>query len=329
MLNTLLYIFFLMLVGLSFWFSSAVAGPGTVAIHSDAVAHGDASAHGEPEGDREQYRDFDQVLHEGINAFYRSDWQQARKLFRELQRKDDSDLRPFFFDAMVPFWKYFFAGEDEAAAGEFLKISETALEVGQRRMNAQPHDTTVVLMMGGLHGYRGLVAAAEKQYRTAVRSGVDGYGFSRRLMNMNADNPDALIGQGVYNYMVGSVPREVRWLTSLMGLRGDRHKGLQKLEEASATSAHTASDARIILTYLYLRENRYHDAVRVVEPLTEKWPDNLIFRYYLALALDKKGNKEAALKHYRLLSGSDHDELAYLVIKSRERVRDLQDHQEL
>lgn len=278
-------------------------------------------ASGRNEADRLNH--VEQKLNDGISAFYRSQWHEARRIFSHLQDEDETDPRPYFFEAMVPFWQYFFAGEDPVAAEQFLSKSEKAISVGKKRMDSAPEDTTTVLMIGGLYGYRGLVAASERHYRTAVQSGTSGLSFTRRLMRMSSDNPDVLIGQGIFNYMVGTMPREARWLTSMAGLSGNREVGLEKLEEAAERDTYTSTDARMILTYLYMHEELHDDALRVVKPLVDQWPDNIIFRYYYALSLEKTGQIKQALSQYRQVVEKNHPELQSLVKMGKERLESL------
>lgn len=275
---------------------------------------------GAEKGDREKYTDFEQQLNTGVAAFYRTEWEEARTIFQALQKQRQEDPRPYFFEAMLPFWKYFFTDECPEAARQFLEKSEKAIDVGKKRIKSAPEDTTTVLIMGGLYGYRGLVAASERQYRTAVSSGASGFSFTRRLMGMSADNPDVLIGQGVFHYMMGTIPREARWLTSIAGLSGNRETGLKLLEEAAASDTYTSTDARMILTFLYHQEELYEEALRIVEPLVEKWPDNVIFRYFYALSLDNNGQAVKAKEQYRIIVDRDHPELPALRDRGRERL---------
>jgi tetratricopeptide (TPR) repeat protein len=275
---------------------------------------------GEKRSEKDHYTSFEHQLDSAIAAFYRTDWDKARSVLHDLQERDVHDPRPYFFEAMVPFWKYFFADESPEAAGQFLNKSERAIEVGKKRMDSVPDDTTTVLMMGGLYGYRGLVAASERQYRTAVQSGASGFSFTRKLMGMSTDNPDVLIGQGVFHYMMGTIPREARWLTSMVGLSGSRDTGVKMLEEAAMLDSYTSTDARMILAYLYHQEGLYEDALRVVTPLVEKWPENVIFRYFLALSLEKAGHENDAVEQYRIVVDRNHPELTALRERGQERL---------
>lgn len=249
------------------------------------------------------FPDVEKALEEGITAFYDTRWDDARKQFSALQIAFPNDPRPFFFEAMIPFWGYFFLNKESDSADLFLDRSAKAINIAENWLEKHPQDTTVVLMLGGLHGYQSLVAASEKRYRTALRSGIRSFSFSDQLMKMEGNNPDILIGQGVFHYMAGNIPGEVRWLARLLGMRGNKETGLEKLERAVTKETHTSTDAGMILTYLYHEEEKYEDALRIVRHLIQRWPDNYIFNYYLALTLEKTGHfSEAAIKYEELLN---------------------------
>lgn len=277
--------------------------------------------------DRELYKLYEEDLQKGIYAFYRADWDTARTVFQTLQSRKSDDLRPHFFEAMLPFWKYFFTGEDPRYASEFLEKSQQAIQVGERRIEAVPDDTTTLLMMGGLYGYRGLVAASERQFRTALQSGASGLSYTRLLMNMSSENPDALIGQGMFHYMVGSIPREVRWLTSLFGLKGDRQTGIELLEQAAQKSAHTSTDASMMLVYIYKRDEQFDDAVRVSTQLVSRWPGNPIFQFYHASALELSGKTGESFALYKDIVSSTHDELSQVREMSLQRIKYITEQQ--
>jgi tetratricopeptide (TPR) repeat protein len=223
---------------------------------------------------------------------------------------------------MVPFWQYFFGGGDAKTAQEFLKTSDKAIQVAERRLKAAPRDTSVVFILSGLHGYRSLVAAAEKEYSTAVKSGVTGFGFTRQLLSLDDSNEDALIGKGVFNYMMGSVPREGRWMTNMMGMSGDIEAGFKDLERAAQSSSASSTEAKMILTYLYDREKRHEDALRVSRELVDDYPENIIFQYYLARSLDNLMKHSEATDVYKRVVEMD-SELKGLKSSSNDRLREL------
>ncbi|MDI6400896.1 hypothetical protein QLX67_02725 [Balneolaceae bacterium ANBcel3] len=266
---------------------------------------------------------YEYVLERGVQLFYQGKWTQAGTIFSELADANDDDIRPAFFRSMPSFWTYFFTGQSPHAANEFLSYSQKALNTGEKQLRSTPGDTTSILMMGGLYGYRALIAASEKKYRIAVQSGVGGFSYTRRLLAMDQNHMDALIGQGVFQYMMGTVPREIQWATRLAGMSGDREKGLEMLEKVAASETPTRTDARMILAYIYKEEQKYDDMIRLTRNLISEWPENPVFLFYHAKAQEKIGYRDEAKKTYLSIAeiaGPEFEELVLLGKKQAERI---------
>lgn len=263
---------------------------------------------------------YESKLSEGIQAFYAADWKTSNSIFSELKKMDEDKPMAYFMDAMIPFWIYFFGGEEERYAEEFQNKSTKAITIAKNYLKEQPADTSTILILSGLFGYRSLVAANETNYGQAMRAGIDGYSYTRKLMDMDTDNPNALIGQGMFQYMVGSVPSAFRWMANMAGLRGDKEQGFAMLKEASLSDSYVSVDAAMILCYLYIREEKFNEAADIIAPVAEQYPDNMIFQFYLGKSLDKSGNQTAALQAYRNVITNRKSELESLVQQSRERL---------
>jgi len=242
---------------------------------------------------------FEQELEEGISAFYATDWDKATNIFNELKEISPDDPRPYFFESMIPFWEYFFIEQRPELADDFLKKSKNAVELSNKKLESSPDDTTMVLLLSGLHGYRSLVAAGEKRYTVAMQSGVTGFNYTRKLLSLDSDRPDAQIGRGMFYYMVGSVPREVRWVTNAIGLRADKEMGFNELRKAAESDNPVSSDAKMMLMYLKDKEENYDEAVHYAQKLTDKHPENVIFHFKKAEIQEKSGDFEAALQSYK------------------------------
>ena len=158
---------------------------------------------------------FEEKLEHAVEQFYQTRWTKAQAIFNDLKEEYPKDPRPHFFESMMPFWEYFFIHQKSDLANKFLKQSESAVLLSEQQLDNNPNDTTMVFLLSGLHGYRSLVAASEKNYRVAMQSGITGFSYTRQLLSLGTNRPDAQIGRGMFYYMVGSIPGEVRWLTNL------------------------------------------------------------------------------------------------------------------
>jgi tetratricopeptide (TPR) repeat protein len=268
---------------------------------------------------------YDEKLQDGIEAFYNTEWEEAESLFHELMDENENDPQPHFFYSMMPFWEYFFVDQNEELADEFLRRSEKAVNLSEQKLDRSPNDTTMVLLLSGLHGYRSLVAAGESNYRVAIRSGMTGFSYTRKLLSLDTDRPDARIGRGMFYYMLGSVPSELKWATNMAGLKGDMEQGFEELKKAAESDSYVSNDAIMLLMYLYNKEERYEEALSYAEKLTERLPKNIIFKFKKAEILENSGNKDQARELFAEIAESNHQRLSTLIAKSKVKVEQLTD----
>lgn len=273
-----------------------------------------------PPADTSRYQ---QKLEIGIDAFYKTHWMKAESIFEELQQESPDDSRAYFFSSMIPFWRYFFGGNSVEAADLFLKRSQKAISISLNQLKENPHDTTMVLMLSGLYGYQSLVAANESRYRTAIESGMTGFRYTRQLLALDADDPRALIGKGVFYYMMGNVPSQLRWMTNMAGLAGNKQQGFDALRQAAESQSYVSNDAKMILAYLYEREDQNEKALQNLRELSRKYPQNIIFQYNMARLLEKCHQPAEAKAKYKEIVSLKSRELQSLKEKSLQRYKKL------
>ncbi len=267
---------------------------------------------------------YERELETAIDYFYQTNWVEARQIFNRLKKEEPGDPRPYFFESMMPFLEYFFVDASESLAEEFFTLSEKAVDLSSKRLESSPDDTTMVLMLSGLHGYRGLVAAGENRHRIALGSGLTGFNYTRKLLSMNTDRPDARIGRGMFYYMVGSIPSGMRWASNMVGLRADVEDGFKELKIAAESESYIRNDAKMMLMYLYSIEERYDDALIYAEKLTDELPDNVIFLYKKAEILKQLNNNEEAMNVFRAIKNKNNPALPGLTEKSGKKVEKLE-----
>ncbi len=267
---------------------------------------------------------YEEKLETAIEHFYQTNWIEARDLFDHLRTVKSDDPRPYFFESMMPFLEYFFVDASESLADEFFTMSEKAIDLSSKQLEKSPDDTTMVLMLSGLHGYRGLVAAGESRYRIAMGSGLTGFNYTRKLLSMNSDRPDARIGRGMFYYMVGSIPNGLRWASNMIGIRADIEDGFDELKLAAESESYIRNDAKMMLMYLYSLEERYEEALYYATELTKALPDNVIFLYKKAEILEQLDNNTEALNVYKSIMDKNNPALPELTKKSGKKVTEIE-----
>lgn len=267
---------------------------------------------------------YEQKLDAGIEAYYQTDWNRAHDIFEDIKTRYPDDPRPYFFESMMPFLEYFFIEQSEELANEFLDRSEKAVELSHQKLEEESSDTTMVLMLSGLYGYRGLVAAGQGEHRIALQSGLKGFNYTRQLLSIDSNRPDARIGKGMFYYMVGSVPSGMKWATNIFGFSADIEDGFDELKLAAESNSYVSNDAKMMLMYLYEKEGRLEDALYYANELTDSLPTNIIFLFKKAEILENLGNREDAIDVYKSIITHNNPNLDLITVKSRKKIADLE-----
>ncbi len=267
---------------------------------------------------------FEEIMYDGLDAFYQTDWKMAAEYFATLQKLEPDNPRGYFFSAMIPFWEYFFVDQNEDTAQNFMDAADVAIAKAEKKYKKNPDDVRLISMLSGLYGYKSLVASGENNVRTAIRNGRDGFNYTQLLLDRDETMPEIYIGRGMYHYMVGSVPRGLRWLVRLFGLNGDTHKGFAELKKAAASEGYIRADAKMILAYLFNKEGEHEKAIDYLEELIDEFPRNQIFHFVYAETLESMGKEtEAILAYNAVLHLNDDSSISGLHDMIKKRMSDM------
>jgi len=73
---------------------------------------------------------------------------------------------------------------------------------------------------------------------------------------------------------VSTLSLPMRWMAYMVGFGGGKERGLQMIEETVTAGGENRTDAEFALVLLYNREQRYADAMRVLDSLRKRYPRN-------------------------------------------------------
>jgi hypothetical protein len=161
----------------------------------------------------------------------------------------------------------------------FLEAVRKGMELSEGSLKADSGDQAALYAAGVAHAHLAQYQYMLKHdYVDALKSSNRSDQFHRRLRSVNPQHPDAVLIPGMHEYIAGSVPFYLRWLSSLAGLKGDKGTGLEMVELAARQGRRTAVEARVMLAILYHRERRYGDAAALMKELSVAFPANQVYR---------------------------------------------------
>ncbi|MDP6763557.1 MAG: hypothetical protein QF860_11920 [Planctomycetota bacterium] len=240
----------------------------------------------------------DSLIRSGLAALWRTEFGTARAAFSARTALDPADPEGYFFEAMLHWLRLTEGFEvDPSDAERFEASMRLTLEA------ARPHDrrgdpmrARALFHMGGAYGYRARLAALRGSWFAAYRDAVKGRRLLEHARRLDPGLRDVELGLGLYHYYADILPGIVGVLGRLVGLGGDREKGLAELRRARREGRYTRDQAAFVLTVLYNEfEERPWQALALSRDLRSRHPEAYGFAIQEAQALGAVGEVDAGL----------------------------------
>jgi len=137
--------------------------------------------------------------------------------------------------------------------------------------------------------------------RATAREGVRSREHLLRALALDPTLYDADLGLGLYNYYVDTLSAIARVLRFFMGIPGgSKEEGVRQLRQAMEHGQLTSAEARFYLAInLHNYDLKYEEALQVISPLAERYPENPIFLLARGDLYGKLGRKAPAVADYR------------------------------
>ena len=139
----------------------------------------------------------------------------------------------------------------------FLSEVAASLRLSEARLAANPKDTAAMYAEGIAYGLRSdYYWVVKKAWRDSLKDATAARRLHNRVSEIEPGNVDARLVQGLHDYIVGSLPLMYRMFGFLVGIRGDKQKGLRTVEDVMQHGTDNRIDSQTMLCVLYRRENQ-------------------------------------------------------------------------
>jgi tetratricopeptide (TPR) repeat protein len=252
------------------------------------------------------------LIDEGFTHFYNLDYDQAIAVFEKAiaQHPGLPDLHNHLAQTLI-FREMFRNGalESELVSGSnsFLrrpKLNPTpetgkrildeiakAMALADARLKRNPNDTAAMYASGIALGLRSnYFWVVKKAWHDALRDATAARKLHNRISELEPNNVDARLVQGLHDYIVGSLPLGYKMLGFLIGVRGDKAKGILTVQDVAKNGKLNRVDAEVFLCALYRRENQSKLAVPLVQDLIRRYPRNYLLRMELGQMYSQSGD---------------------------------------
>jgi tetratricopeptide (TPR) repeat protein len=185
---------------------------------------------------------------------------------------------------------------EPAAKERFESATAKAIALAEERLEKNEDDSGALYALSVTHGLRAnYYFLVEKSWTESLRAATASRRYSNRVLEVEPNLTDALLVQGLHDYVVGSLPFYVRMMGAVAGVHGNRDRGLRELNEVALHGTLNKYDAQILLAVIYRRERQPLPALSLLKQLSANFPRNYLLQLEQAQMYSDLGNKSSAL----------------------------------
>ena len=179
-------------------------------------------------------------------------------------------------------------------------LVQRASQLEEKTLSANPKDVDALYARGVTRAqFATYTAMIEHAWFSALRNAVGARRDHERVLELAPSDTPAKLIVGAHNYVMGSLPLALRAGVTMVGIGGNKEKGLQYLDECAQGTGETSTDAKILLVLFLRREQRYQEALPIARGLIQAYPRNVLM----------------ALEEGNLLRAENHDQEAAAVYR--------------
>jgi tetratricopeptide (TPR) repeat protein len=180
------------------------------------------------------------------------------------------------------------------------QLVEQAEKLENAELARNPDNVDMLYARGVTRGQFALYTALiERAWFSALRNAVGARHDHERVLELDPQYTDAKLVVGAHNYVMGNLSLAVKMAVALVGLSGDKEKGLQYLSDAYRANGETSVDAGIVLMVFLRREHRYGEALQIAGAVGPRFPRNYLLPLEQANLLRVSGKNAEAEEQYR------------------------------
>jgi tetratricopeptide (TPR) repeat protein len=264
----------------------------------------------------------DAITRKGFDAFYNLDYDKAVKdfevalqahpddpfavnhllsavIFKELLRIGALDTEAYATENFLD--KKYLVPLDPKVHDRVNQLSAQSEQLSDGYLAKNPNSVDALYARGVARGLKSTyVGMAEHAWFAALRSAIGARHDHERVLELDPNYVDAKVSVGVDLYVVGCLSWPAKVAASMIGVTGNKEKGLEYLRDVVAHGTpEVAWDAKIALALFLRREQKYNEALQLVGGMYQAFPRNFLVATEYAHLLNAAGHGPQAVAAYQ------------------------------
>ncbi len=221
----------------------------------------------------------DTQLSQTIDYIFQEDYSKADSICASIIAEYPDHPAGYFMKGILHWRKGYFLNDYNKYNDTTLDWLKKSLKIAKSNIKNNPDDPVAYFYAGGAYGYQGSVFARRKSWIKTGRAAYNGIRSLEKSMKLDSNLFDVYYGSGLYHVLASHQPGVIKWIQKLLPIpAADSDLGINHLQIAIEKGKFTslAAQSALALAYVYY-EDKYCDAVDLLTPLIEQYPQNLDF----------------------------------------------------
>src|SRR6202030_3398982 len=241
-------------------------------------------------------QEFDQVLQRHPDDAFAVNHFLTAVLFRELYRMGALNTGEYANDTFI---RAAHRPADPKVKQQIKDLVGRALQLEEKALSANSKDVEALYARGVTRAqFATYTAMVERAWFSALRNAVGARRDHYRVLELAPGDVPAKLIVEAHNYVMGSLRLALRASVTMLGIGGNKEKGLDYLRECAQGTGETGTDAKILLALFLRREHRYQEALPIARGLIQSYPRDVLMALEEGNLLRADGNDQEAATVY-------------------------------
>lgn len=219
----------------------------------------------------------------GLDLLYDMQFEQADKLFNQVDRRYPNHPAGPFLKALSTWWEILLDLSDTSHDEAFFAQMEEVIERSDRLLKKNKDNFDAIFFKGAALGFRGRLRSNRGDWYKSALDGKRAMDYVLRVARKDPSNADYAFGKGIYDYYAAAIPDRYPFVKPVMIFfpRGDRARGIRALEWTARDGVFIQTEAAYFLLQIYyLFERDFEKSVEYVNWLRKEHPNNPFFHTF-------------------------------------------------
>lgn len=236
------------------------------------------------------------MLH-GIELGIQEKYDQAISFFSELAAQKPQHPAPHFFLATI--WQSKMMDfETQSLNDSFLVEIEKTLQLSTAQLSNDPDNINIEFYNASALAYKSFQISRQGQYINGIRLGLKAVEKLGQIVARDSSYFDAYLGIGSYLYWRSYLTRNFSWLPFFAD---QRERGIELVKKSFDFGTISRWAALSNLAWIYIKEERFNEAIDCAEKGLEYFPNSRFFLWPLGDAQFYEKDFSGALQTYQSL----------------------------